>query len=508
MSKHLLTYRCLVISPSDVSDHRDAVEEAIKAWNAHTGPMLDARIEAVRWESHACPEMGGSPQDILNRQIVDGADFGIAIFWGKIGTPTKEHPSGSAEEVSRLLQRGARVMVYFSNAAVPQEILKKDAKQFSKLQKLRQRYEQEGLLSTFETVDQLREMVTLHVNGVVTGMLVKDRTGDRPIPASGSMTLPTPDIRVGVNAGFTYGGGRESQPIMTIEVQNHSPMPFFLSSIVLECSDGAQMYVPRDCATGEPQRPRTIAPGDSASLMMDPFEVVREAQQSRKEIVSAAAKDKIGRVFRSQPGVVNRVLTTMVQDHPSSGPAAVGADPRDRRRTHPRRRERGDDDAPAVCPVGLRPWYVARRPARELASPQRDSELPHRRPPRPLRRGPRGTVSTPLRARVYLGASALLPRLRERSAVEAMHPPAHCPVRWSRRLLAVDHHDNGADVEHERRAVEHEHHHDDERGQHDDACSADDRDDCKYDQHNDYVAYNNNVATILCRSRHNRSAVT
>ncbi len=52
MPKSLLTYRCLVISPSDVPEHRDAVERAIHAWNAQTGPMFNARIEPVRWESH------------------------------------------------------------------------------------------------------------------------------------------------------------------------------------------------------------------------------------------------------------------------------------------------------------------------------------------------------------------------------------------------------------------------------------------------------------------------
>src|SRR5437870_2445930 len=105
MPKSLLTYRCLVISPSDVPEHRDAVERAIHAWNAHTGPMLNARIEPVRWESHARPQMGSGPQAVLNKQIVDDVDFGIAFFWGRPGTPTDDHEPGTREAIER---RGAR----------------------------------------------------------------------------------------------------------------------------------------------------------------------------------------------------------------------------------------------------------------------------------------------------------------------------------------------------------------------------------------------------------------
>ena len=50
-----------------------AVEAAISQWNAQVGRGLDARVDAVRWESHSRPEMGGTPQKILNRQIVDDA---------------------------------------------------------------------------------------------------------------------------------------------------------------------------------------------------------------------------------------------------------------------------------------------------------------------------------------------------------------------------------------------------------------------------------------------------
>jgi LmbE family N-acetylglucosaminyl deacetylase len=121
--------------------------------------------------------MGRGSQAVLNKQIVDDVDFGIAFFLGRLGTPTDDHESGSVEEIERLLKRGAQVMVYFCTAAVPQETLKQDPEQFGKLQELRRRYEKKGILWPYERPEELRELVSLHVNGTVNEMLLKEHGG-------------------------------------------------------------------------------------------------------------------------------------------------------------------------------------------------------------------------------------------------------------------------------------------------------------------------------------------
>ena len=118
MAKRVIEYRCLMISPSDVEAERNAVSQVIELWNAQVGSALDARIHLFRWETHAVPDASGPPQQVLNRQIVDECDFGIAIFWARLGSPTTTHLSGSIEEIDRLRERGARVLVYFSTAAI------------------------------------------------------------------------------------------------------------------------------------------------------------------------------------------------------------------------------------------------------------------------------------------------------------------------------------------------------------------------------------------------------
>ena len=89
MGKSILTYKCLVISPGDLAPAREAVRDAIDRWNASVGELIEVRIEAVAWETHGVPESSGSPQAILNNQIVDAADLGIALFWTRLGMPSE-----------------------------------------------------------------------------------------------------------------------------------------------------------------------------------------------------------------------------------------------------------------------------------------------------------------------------------------------------------------------------------------------------------------------------------
>ncbi|MFA0173397.1 DUF4062 domain-containing protein, partial [Vibrio splendidus] len=62
------------------------------------------------------------PQKILNQQMVEDADFGIGIFWSKLGTPTDTHASGTVEEIEGLRNKGAKVSLYLSQQPIPQNM--------------------------------------------------------------------------------------------------------------------------------------------------------------------------------------------------------------------------------------------------------------------------------------------------------------------------------------------------------------------------------------------------
>lgn len=286
----LTTYRCLLISPSDVQEERDAITRAVDEWNGHVGAGLQARIEIVRWESHARPEMGAEPQAVINKQLVNECDFGIAVFWCRLGSPTENHLSGSAEEVERLLARGANVMVYFSQRAVPQDRLRDD--QFAKLQELRREYEKRGLLATYESTEKLTRMVVLHATNLVSTLLTKDRAASQPIPSTGTITAPKPDIRVSIR-GVTAGQGSDMRPFIAVEIQNHSPNDFFFGSVIIPLDNNYNLFVARDSLTREALMPRKIESGNGMTVLLDPTEWKLDGAK----VVNIIVRDKIDRTY-------------------------------------------------------------------------------------------------------------------------------------------------------------------------------------------------------------------
>lgn len=163
MASNVIEVRCLLISPSDVKEEREAVAAAVTSWNAHMGPSLNARIELVRWEIHASPDLSGEAQSILNRQIVDGCDFGVAVFWTRVGTATSRSTSGSMEEIERLRTLKRRVLLYFSTK--PAESPR--SRQYSRLRALRAHLEREGLVAYFDDAAALAYALQSHLTDAV-----------------------------------------------------------------------------------------------------------------------------------------------------------------------------------------------------------------------------------------------------------------------------------------------------------------------------------------------------
>jgi hypothetical protein len=303
MPKQTIEYRCLLISPSDVSEERDALTELVNNWNAQIGQGLGVRVELVRWESHATPDMSDSPQNVINTQLVEECDLGIAVFWSRLGTPTSSHPSGSVEEIYKLLHKGARVLVYFSERPIPQNALRDD--QFTKLQEVRTQFQDQGLLATYSDTANLREQVQLHLTNVITQLLAKDRDVANFVPSSGSVTAPTPDVRVTVRAGVALLPLRGTVKSLVISVQNHSPVTVFLGNVVIETRTGEQLIFPTDYLTGKWQERRELRSGESFSFYIDPEEVKKF---SEKGLICAAAMDDIDRVYRSSESELQNAL--------------------------------------------------------------------------------------------------------------------------------------------------------------------------------------------------------
>ncbi|GAA4479536.1 hypothetical protein GCM10023190_22780 [Enteractinococcus fodinae] len=151
MSFYANVIKVLIASPSDTSQERDAVERMLHSWNSNRAETEKVILLPRRWETDAVPAMGGTGQDIINQQLVDKSDIVVALFGTRLGQPTENAISGTAEEIERAVAANKPVHVYFSDAPVPPDALE-DAMKVREFQKKLQAV---GLLGNYSDSDDL-----------------------------------------------------------------------------------------------------------------------------------------------------------------------------------------------------------------------------------------------------------------------------------------------------------------------------------------------------------------
>lgn len=162
--------RVLLASPSDTGTARDTLRRAIEDWSSVNSEATGVVLMPLLWERDSTPEMGDRPQAIINKQLGAKADVVIGAFWTRLGTPTGEAESGSAEEVREAIAAEKPVLLYFSRTPVVPDNL--DPEQWEKLKVFRAEVEGKGLVDTYETTDELYQKV----NAALT-RTVRDRFG-------------------------------------------------------------------------------------------------------------------------------------------------------------------------------------------------------------------------------------------------------------------------------------------------------------------------------------------
>lgn len=144
--------RVMIASPSDLPEARDAVQEAIYSWNQAHSRKNSVVLLPWRWETSSIPVVGGRPQALINAQGVDDSDIVIALFGSRLGSPTGEAISGTAEEIERAVSLGKPVHVYFSSAPLPSDV---DVDQLVALRDFKTDMQKKSLLGEFSTPSEL-----------------------------------------------------------------------------------------------------------------------------------------------------------------------------------------------------------------------------------------------------------------------------------------------------------------------------------------------------------------
>jgi hypothetical protein len=116
----------------------------------------------IGWETHAVPEMGDHPQSIINRQLLQGCDALVGIFWTRLGTPTQKYPSGSVEEIEEHMQSGKPTMIYFSSAPVVPDSIEPD--QYAALKAFKESCKGRGLFEIYNDLNGFRTAFNRHLH--------------------------------------------------------------------------------------------------------------------------------------------------------------------------------------------------------------------------------------------------------------------------------------------------------------------------------------------------------
>jgi len=155
----------MIASPGDVARERVIARDVILEWNAINASDRSLVLMPVGWESHSTPSMSDRPQAVINSQVLEHCDVLIAIFWTRLGTPTGEFASGTAEEIEKHLAAEKPAMIYFSNAPVVPDSI--NPGQYQAMTEFRDSLMQRGLVSMYDDAPSFRNDLFRHLSQTV-----------------------------------------------------------------------------------------------------------------------------------------------------------------------------------------------------------------------------------------------------------------------------------------------------------------------------------------------------
>ncbi len=164
-SSQATKYKILIASPSDAVKERKIIPEVIEYWNTVNSDHYGVILKPVLWEIDATPKMGKRPQDIINKQLVRSCDILVGTFWTRLGTHTGKAESGTVEEIEEFLKDGKPVLLYFSSIPVVPENI--NIEQYHKLSQFKKKCEKEGLVTSYESIDELQRKLQMHITKTI-----------------------------------------------------------------------------------------------------------------------------------------------------------------------------------------------------------------------------------------------------------------------------------------------------------------------------------------------------
>lgn len=151
-------YNVMIVSPSDIQTERNTVKEVLYRWNELNSRYKNIVFSVLGYDINAHADSGVHPQESLNHQLLEDADLVIAIFWTKLGSPTTEYSSGSVEEITKHMEAGKKVFMYFCNK--PVDIRYVDQEQYQKLQTYKMSIQGKVFYKEYESDLEFSQIIT------------------------------------------------------------------------------------------------------------------------------------------------------------------------------------------------------------------------------------------------------------------------------------------------------------------------------------------------------------
>lgn len=247
MPTNVRVYRIMIASPSDVTEERNIIKEAMEYWNYRYGLEYQIMFIPLRWEYDSYPAMGENPQALLDKQLCDRSDMLVAIFWSKLGTPTTSFPSGTVEEIHEHEDKGKPVFLYFNKAPLPQD---HDFDQFGKLREFKAEIKGKASYYEYDNKNSLRNAFIEHLrlavkNNPYFAVEAKSVEGKSNGNAKDKSDLAsnndTDDSEDGATPAFSVlFNGVENEIELTI---NNEPISEFFEERMKQYSDDAKLIL-------------------------------------------------------------------------------------------------------------------------------------------------------------------------------------------------------------------------------------------------------------------------
>jgi hypothetical protein len=175
-------YEVFIASPSDVITERDSAEQILYEWNSLNSYKSKIVLQPVRWEKSVYSDFSSSPQDVINKQVLESVDILVAIFHSKIGSPTKNYESGTVEEFKTHIQNNKPAMVFFSKEPIEQKNINHE--QLELLYSFKDWCNSKGIYVEYGSKENFKELFRNHITLLINKLPVTSPSENQNEPVS------------------------------------------------------------------------------------------------------------------------------------------------------------------------------------------------------------------------------------------------------------------------------------------------------------------------------------